>query len=77
MRAGEIARGGRSPSTRTVASSAEGYAHGLNHVAEAVAQLRGSCGARQVAGAELALVTSQPGYVSGLTSALVLRRGER
>jgi acetyl-CoA acetyltransferase len=52
----------------------EGYVHGLNHVCEAVSQLRGDAGARQVPGAELALSTSQPGYVSGSTSALVLRR---
>jgi len=53
----------------------EGYVHGLNHVCEAVSQLRGDAGARQVEGAEVALSTSQPGYVSGNTSALVLRRG--
>jgi acetyl-CoA acetyltransferase len=52
----------------------EGYVHGMNHVCEAVSQLRGDAGARQVAGAEVALCTSQPGYVSGNTSALVLRR---
>ena len=53
----------------------EGYVHGLNHVCEAVSQLRGDAGARQVEGAEVALSTSQPGYVSGNTSALLLRRG--
>lgn len=52
----------------------EGYVHGLNHVCEAVSQLRGDAGARQVEGAEVALCTAQPGYVSGNTAALVLRR---
>ena len=48
----------------------EGYVHGLNHIAEAVQQLRGDAGERQVAGAEVALSTGQPGYVAGTMSAL-------
>jgi acetyl-CoA acetyltransferase len=51
----------------------EGYLHGLNHVVEAVLQLRGDAADRQVAGAETALCTGQPGYVSGVTSAVILR----
>jgi acetyl-CoA acetyltransferase len=53
----------------------EGYVHGINHIAEAVAQLRGTAGARQVPGAEVALSTAQPGYVLAGTSALILRAG--
>jgi acetyl-CoA acetyltransferase len=50
----------------------EGYVHGINHVAEAVSQLRGTAGRRQVTGAEVALSTAQPGYVLAGTSALIL-----
>ena len=49
----------------------EGYLHGMNTLAEAVLQLQGRCGARQVEDAEVGLVTSgalQDG------SALVLTR---
>jgi len=49
----------------------EGYLHGLNHIAEAVSQLRGDAGARQVEDAEIALCTSL-GMQAG--SALILRR---
>ena len=53
----------------------EGYVHGINHVAEAVSQLRGTAGDRQVDGASVALSTAQPGYVLAGTSALILRSG--
>jgi acetyl-CoA acetyltransferase len=43
----------------------EGYLHGLNHHYEAVLQLRGDAGVRQVAGAELALVTAGAGPYGG------------
>lgn len=52
----------------------EGYVHGVNHVAEAVAQLRGEAGGRQRPGARTALSTAQPGYILPATSALILRR---
>ena len=52
-----------------------GYVHGINHIAEAVEQLRGNAAARQVPGAEIALSCGQSGYVAGASSALVLRRG--
>ncbi|HUR03130.1 MAG TPA: acetyl-CoA acetyltransferase, partial [Nonomuraea sp.] len=53
----------------------EGYVHGINHITEAVSQLRGDAGDRQVAGAEVALSTAQPGYILPATSALLLRKG--
>jgi acetyl-CoA acetyltransferase len=43
----------------------EGYLHGLNHHFEAVLQLRGDAGVRQVADAELALVTAGAGPYGG------------
>ena len=43
----------------------EGYLHGLNHHYEAVLQLRGEAENRQVAGAELALVTAGAGPYGG------------
>lgn len=43
----------------------EGYIHGLNHTYEAVLQLRGDAGVRQVADARLALVTAGAGPYGG------------
>jgi len=43
----------------------EGYLHGLNHHYEAVLQLRGHAGDRQVTGAEHALVTAGAGPSGG------------
>jgi acetyl-CoA acetyltransferase len=73
---GALARGGALPVNTHGGFLSEGYVHGLNHVCEAVSQLRGAAGARQVEGAEVALSTSQPGFISGSTSALILRRGQ-
>jgi acetyl-CoA acetyltransferase len=51
----------------------EGYIHGMNHVYEAVQQIRGDAGQRQVKKHDVALVTGQLGYVSGYSSATILR----
>jgi acetyl-CoA acetyltransferase len=50
----------------------EGYIHGMNHVYEAVQQIRGDAKQRQVDRHDVALVTGQLGYVSGYSSAAVL-----
>ncbi|MCG5211728.1 thiolase C-terminal domain-containing protein [Streptosporangium soli] len=72
---GAIGPGGRIPVNTHGGFLSEGYVHGINHIAEAVSQLRGDAGERQVAGAQVALSTAQPGYVLPATSALILRRG--
>lgn len=74
VRDGHTAVGGSLPVNPHGGHLSEGYVHGINHVAECVQQLRGASGVRQVAGAEVALSTGQPGYVAGSTSALLLRR---
>jgi acetyl-CoA acetyltransferase len=67
--------GGRLPVNTHGGHLSEGYVHGLNHVIEAVRQLRHECGPRQVADARVALSTAQPGVSSGLTGAVILKRG--
>lgn len=68
---GAIDRGGKMPVNTHGGLLSEAYIHGFNHVLEAVEQLRGAAGPRQVPGAEIALTTA-----GAMTcgSAMVLRR---
>ncbi|MFC5181049.1 thiolase C-terminal domain-containing protein [Actinomadura harenae] len=70
LAAGEIAWNGRHPVNPHGGLLSEGYVHGLNNVAEAVRQLRGT-GTNQVAGASVALCT---GFGGSYGSAAVLTR---
>lgn len=70
FRDGQAALGGALPVNTNGGLLSEGYIHGLNSVTEAVIQLRGDAGPRQVRGAEVGLVSAGGAANSG--SALIL-----
>ena len=63
---GALGRGGSLPINTAGGNMSEGYIHGMNHVIEAVRQVRGQA-SNQVVGAELAFVSSGPLPVGGGT----------
>lgn len=70
FRAGKARLGGELPVNTAGGLLSEAYIHGLNNIVEAVSQLRGDAGKRQVGGAQLGLVTA--GGAASTGSALIL-----
>jgi acetyl-CoA acetyltransferase len=52
----------------------QGHIDGMNHITEAVKQLRGECGPRQVAGARTVIVSGNGGIFSNHTTLILTRR---
>jgi acetyl-CoA acetyltransferase len=67
VRDGGLGRDGSVPTNTNGGLLSEGYVHGLNNVCEAVVQLRGAAGDRQVPGANVALCTGFGGSVGSAT----------
>jgi acetyl-CoA acetyltransferase len=63
--AGHTRPGGRIPLNTNGGQLSESYAWGWLHIVEAVRQLRGECGARQVTGAGTALYCSTQAFHKG------------
>lgn len=70
---GRIELGGELPINTHGGLLAHAHIDGINHIIEAVEQLRGGCGDRQVKDAQIGLVTGHGGHFFNSHSTLILR----